>query len=178
MRRVLRRVLRCVPPGFEQYRYILEVALREHEAPRLMVIMKNPSTATAERSDATIGRVEAWARRNGYGSVACVNLFAWRATDPCGLNDQPYSEIVGPENDRHILEAAAAADVVVAGWGNPNGIEPGMYDRRVNEVLKLLHGYPLHIVGPLTQDGYPRHGRLWNKDCALADWHPDFRTHA
>ena len=166
----MRRVLRCVPPEFEPYRYVLEVALREDEAPKLAVVIKNPSTATGERSDPTIGKVEAWARRHGYGSIICVNLFARRATDPRQLNDQPYVEIVGPENDQHILEAIEAADVIAVGWGNPNGTAPDMYDRRVAEVLRLLANYPLHVVGPLTQGGYPRHGLLWNSDCALADW--------
>ena len=164
------RQVRCVPTGYEPYRYVLEVALREDEAPKLAVVMKNPSTATGERSDPTIGKVEAWARRHGYGSIICVNLFARRATDPHDLNGQPYPEIVGPENDQHILEAAAAADVLVAGWGKPNGIEPGRYDRRVAEVLRLLADQTIHIVGPLTQGGYPRHGRMWNTDCAIAVW--------
>lgn len=163
----MRRVLRCVPSQFGPYRYVLEVALREDDAPKLMVVMKNPSTASEERSDPTIGKVEAWARRHGYGSIMCVNLFAARTTDPHQLNNQPYSTMVGPENDRHILDAAAAADVVVAGWGNPNGIAPHMYDQRIGEVLRLLAGYMLHVVGPLTRDGYPRHGRLWNSDCEL-----------
>lgn len=166
----MRRVLRCVPPGFGPYRYVLEVALREDEAPKLAVVMKNPSTATGERSDPTIGKVEAWARRHGYGSIICVNLFARRATNARQLNGQLYPVIVGPENDRYILEAAATADVLVAGWGKPNGIEPGRYDRRVAEVLRLLADHPLHVVGPLTQGGYPRHGLLWNTDCTIAAW--------
>lgn len=166
----MRRVLRCVPPAYEPYRYVLEVTLREDEAPRLAVVMKNPSTAGETRSDPTIGKVEAWARRRGYGSIICVNLFARRATDPRRINDQPYPELVGPENDRHILEAAATADVLVAAWGKPNGIAPTVYDRRIAEVLRLLAAFSLHIVGPLTQGGYPRHGRMWNTECALAAW--------
>lgn len=160
------------------YRYTLARRLPDDEKRKLTVIMKNPSTATEERDDQTVRRVKAWAWQNGYGSIICVNLFARRATDPHDLNGQPYPMIVGPENDWHILEAAAAADALVAGWGKPNGIEPGVYSRRIAEVLRLLGSYPLHVVGPLTQGGYPRHGRWWNPGYKLEAWRPAFSSQA
>ncbi len=158
----LRFVTRCVPEGYGTHRYLLEVRVGLRSRPRLAVILKNPSTASASRSDPTVGKVEAWARRAGYGSVACVNLFALRATRPEGLNGRPYRTVVGPENDRYILEVVRSADFAVAAWGNPNGIDPKVYGRRVNEILRLLKGRPLHIVGPLTKQGHPRHGLRWN----------------
>lgn len=174
----MRRVVRCVPPGYEPYRYTLDVALREDAAQKLAIIMKNPSTAGESRSDQTIGKVEAWTRRHSFGSVVCVNLFARRTTVPSALNGLPYSDIVGLENDRHILEAAATADVIVAAWGNPNGIARVVYDRRIGEVLRLLAGYAVHTVGPLTRDGYPRHGRMWNSECELDDERVTFHPSA
>lgn len=163
------RARQCVPADSGSCRYRLEVALGG-SGPRLAAIMKNPSTAGIERSDATIGKVEAWAARRGYGSLVVVNLFARRATHPCDLNLESYAAVVGAENDRHILDAAVDVDVIVAAWGNPNGIALHRYDRRIREVHALLGARSLHIVGPLTRAGYPRHGLLWNGDCELALW--------
>lgn len=167
-----------VPDEYAAHRYVLE--LRLGDAPRaggprrgtarLVALMKNPSTASAERLDPTIGKVRAWAIRQGFGVVAVVNLFALRATHPPALNRSPYELVVGPENDHHIRAIAASADLIVLGWGNPNGLDPARYARRIAETLALLAPYPLHVVGPLTAQGHPRHGLLWNRDCELAPW--------
>ncbi len=93
-----------------------------------------------------------------------------RATHPQALNAYPYEVIVGPENDRHIREVAARADVVALGWGNPNGLALDRYTRRIAEVRDLLTPWPLHVVGPLTRLGHPRHGLLWNGGTELAPW--------
>jgi hypothetical protein len=155
----LRQIVRCEPERFGKYRYVLEVRWGEGE--RLAVILKNPSTASAERSDPTVGKVEAWARRHGYGTLTIVNLFALRSTDPVELNRHPYAVAVGPENDRYIREAIDDADTIIAAWGNPNGIERERYDRRIAEVLIILKSRPT-TIGPLTKLGYPRHGLMWN----------------
>lgn len=159
----------CFPAETGPYRYTLHIDLGGSGS-RLAVIMKNPSTASEERSDATIGKVEAWAARHRFGSLVVVNLFAQRATTPGALNTESYSAIMGPENDRFILAAATGADIAVAGWGNPNGIARDRYDQRIRDVLALLGALPLYLVGPLTQHGYPRHGLLWNTGCELALW--------
>ncbi len=180
-------VARAVPEAYGRYRYVFELRLagdcldaradtppdaRPEDRPlsRLAVLMKNPSTATAERLDPTIGKVRAWARRQGFGVVAVVNLFALRATHPRALNAYPYEVIVGPENDHHVRVVATRADVVALGWGNPNGLDPARYARRIAETLALLAPYPLHVVGPLTRQGHPRHGLLWNGECEFAQW--------
>jgi hypothetical protein len=165
-----------VPAAYERYRYVLELRLTDSlDAPadrHLALLMKNPSTASAERLDPTIGKVRAWARRQGFGGVIVVNLFALRATHPQALNAYPYEVIVGPENDRHIREVAARAEVVALGWGNPNGVTHDRYARRIAEVCALLAAYPLHVVGPLTRQGHPRHGLLWTAGMQLAPWRP------
>ena len=61
--------------------------------------------------------------------------------------------------------AVYCADLVAVGWGNPNGIAPEVYDRRVAEVLALLRSSRPHQVGPPTRAGYPRHALLWNGGC-------------
>ncbi len=136
--------------------------MKEAPGPRLAVVLKNSSTASEERSDPTIGKVEAWARREGFASVVIVNLFAYRTPYARELARHPYRKIVGPENDRYILAAAKGADLLVAAWGNPNGIDPELYDRRVGEVIRILRDFRIHAVGNLTRAGYPRHGLMWN----------------
>jgi hypothetical protein len=131
----------------------------------LTVILKNPSTADAVRLDATVGKVEAWARRHDFGTVCYANLFALRSTIPQALNALPYLTMIGPHNDDAIVEAVHSADVVVAAWGNPNGITETLYRRRIIEVLSLVHQSAmttLSIVGTPTKKGFPRHGLHWN----------------
>lgn len=171
-----RQTIRTIPAGYESYRYVLELRLDVVPAGdaagtrRLAVIMKNPSTASAERLDPTIGKVRAWAVRHGFGVVRVVNLFALRATRPPALNAHACETIVGPQNDRYILQAAQESDIVVAAWGNPNGLDPERYAQRIQEVLALLAPYRLYVVGTPTRLGHPRHGLLWNGDTELARW--------
>jgi hypothetical protein len=165
---IVRHVVRCLPPHDAHYRYLLEIALRATPSPRLVVVMKNPSTASQTRSDPTIGKVKAWACRHGFGAVAVVNLFALRATQPSVLNRYSYADSVGPENDRIVQAVCMEADRVVVAWGEASGMAIDRYERRIREVLALLAGVELHAVGPLTRRGYPRHGLLWNGGCELA----------
>jgi len=163
-----RKVERCIPEKYGRYRYLLEIQISAEPGPRLAALLKNPSAASRERSDPTVGKLEAWARRRGFASVSVINLFAWRTPHPRALNGLPFRKIAGPGNDRHILAAVAGADLAVAGWGNPNGIDPGVYERRIGEVRELLRPYPLQAVGPPTKDGHPRHALLWNGDVETA----------
>jgi len=163
-----RRVLRCAPEEYGRHRYLLEIALAPASRPRLAVVLKNPSTASAERSDPTAGKVEAWARRAGFGALAIVNLFALRSPRPGRLNEVPYGEAVGKENDRWILRAARGADRIILAWGDPNGVERERYERRIREVMRLLKGKETGVVG-VTKKGYPRHGLGWNRGVTLSE---------
>ena len=154
-----RRGVRCLPGG-GKHRYLLEVALSENGGSRLLVIGKNPSTASASRSDPTLGKIEAWARRRGFGRLTLVNLFALRSPYPRDLNGVPYEEAVGGENDAFIRQAARRADVILAAWGNPNGVDEARYARRIGEVVLLRKGMDVRALG-MTKKGYPRHGLGW-----------------
>jgi hypothetical protein len=133
--------------------------------PALTVILKNPSTADTTRLDPTCGKVEAWARRHNFGTVCYVNLFGLRATIPQALNAFPYISMIGGQNDNAIIQAVSSADVVIAAWGNPNGVTETLYKQRITEVLNLVHqspAPPLYMVGAPTKKGFPRHGLHWN----------------
>lgn len=174
-----RHVLSCEPAQATQYRYLLSVQVGV--GPALTVILKNPSRADATRRDPTVGKVEAWAKRQGFGAVTYLNLFAYRSPDPAALNLIPYAEAVGPENDATIHHVLCTAQVVAVGWGNPNGINPLRYQQRIDEVLSLLRQHwrqPIAIVGALTQAGHPRHGLHWQSTLPLTTWqaalHPPY----
>ncbi len=91
------------------YRYRLSLSW-DDAAPRLLVVMLNPSTADETLLDPTATRCVLRARALGFGAVWIVNLFALRATDPRALRgaDDP----VGPGNDAAILGAARRADAI------------------------------------------------------------------
>ncbi len=160
----LRCVLECWPPQPTTHRYLLHVALISDAAPTLTVIQKNPSLADGARRDPTVGKVEAWARRHRFGAVIYVNLFALRSPHPAALNAVALPVAIGAENDAAIVQACTRADVVVAAWGNPNGVEHDRYHARIDAVLALLavQQHALHHVGALTRLGHPRHGLQWN----------------
>ena len=168
----VREVTGCAPRKYGRYRYFLEVRVSDAPSRTLAVVLKNPSTASAERSDPTVGKVEAWARKNKFGCIRYVNLFALRSAYPEELNTHPYQVMVGRENDAWIVRSLEGADVVLAAWGNPNGVDPQKYDRRIAEVSLLLEGVRARALGPPTKLGYPRHGLMWNGELKLSEWPP------
>src|ERR1700731_2978902 len=87
----------------------------DHDKPRALFVMLNPSTADAEVDDPTIRSCMRLAKQMGHGSFEVVNLFAWRATDPRELHTA--SDPVGPENDRVIEAAVNRCDIVICAWG-------------------------------------------------------------
>lgn len=84
-------------------------------------IMLNPSTADANVNDPTVERQCRRVKQWGYDGLVVTNLFAWRSTDPDEL--LLAEEPVGPDNDRHILEQAQSAAIVVCGWGSHKAVE-------------------------------------------------------
>jgi hypothetical protein len=168
---IIRQVVDCQPATPDRYRYCLCVRLGA--GPALTVIQKNPSLADNTRLDPTVGKVEAWARRQGYGFVTYLNLFAYRSPHPATLNALSYEEAFGSQNDAAIEAALQHKSLVVAAWGNPNGINPLRYTRRIAEVLEILNRVatePLHVVGGWTKAGHPLHGLHWNGAATLREW--------
>jgi hypothetical protein len=81
------------------------------------------------------------------GALVMTNIFAFRATYPKDMKAQ--EDPVGPENDRHLVDLAGKAGIVVAVWGND-----GRYRRRGAEVRRLIPG--LHCL-VMTKAGEPHH---------------------
>ena len=104
-------------------------------------VMLNPSRADEKVDDPTIRRCVAFAYAAGCRAIAVTNLYAWCARDPRELRQT--TDPVGPDNDAWIRATAqaAAGGLVVAAWGAR--AQPD----RVQEVLKLLAGTPVHCLG-------------------------------
>lgn len=115
----------------ERFRYRL---LREwdREKPRLLLVMLNPSKATAERSDGTITRCISFARDFEFGSLSVVNIFALRSTDPKALYVNP-DDAIGELNDIYIKAEALSAAEIICAWGTH-----GALNRRDTTVLGIL----------------------------------------
>jgi hypothetical protein len=111
------------------YRYSLS---REWApGPACTFIMLNPSTADADIDDPTIRRCIGFAKAWGFGGLAVVNLFAFRATSPKDM--QSAAEPVGPANDAAIADGVGLSTIAVAAWG-----VHGTYRGRDLEVRRMV----------------------------------------
>lgn len=137
-----------------RYRYRLW-RLWNVDAPVMVWVMLNPSTADAETDDPTIRKCIGFAKAHRYGGIIVVNLFAWRATDPKELArlDDP----VGPENDEHIVWACRAPllATVVGGWGANR-----FAAKRATRVKVVI------------QSAGGRHIHCFRQSASGAPWHP------
>lgn len=141
------------------YRYLLWRVWRRN-APYVMFIGLNPSTATEIDMDPTVTRCRNYAASWGYGSIAMTNLFAYRSTDPALLYQ--VKDPVGPENDHYLLETATDAGLVVAAWGNHGKLHHR--DEAITTMIKWLH----HLG--LTNQGCPKHPLYLLKDLKPHKW--------
>jgi hypothetical protein len=138
-----------------EYRYAL-TRVWDPVLPMITFVLLNPSTADALQLDPTLRRCVDFAKREGYGSMVILNLYAFRTKDPKVM--MAAADPVGPENDRVL---AGATGTVVAGWGT--NAEPA----RVARVLALLPR--LHALG-VTKNGHPRHPLYVRADAPLIEW--------
>lgn len=124
------------------------------DAPLIVFLMLNPSTADATSDDATLRACLSRALAGGFGRLTVLNLFALRATDPARL--QQAADPVGPGNEaalRDGLSDLKADDRLICAWGNG-----GRLQGRGAAVVRQLRerGLALHHLG-LTASGEPRH---------------------
>lgn len=140
------------------FRYVLT---RDLGGDRTVVfVMLNPSTADAAVDDATVRRCKGFVRTWGFGKLVVVNLFAFRATKPANMITcaKAGGDIVGPDNDTHIIEQVRGAERVVLAWG-ANAAKPALRQRAA-DVVRLVRdhcqGAP-QVCLRLTGDGCPEH---------------------
>jgi hypothetical protein len=123
--------------------------------PVMVWIMLNPSTADDQIDDPTIQACMDFARRNGYGGILVINLFAFRSPHPKVMKEA--EDPIGPNNDNFILDVvsttAREGGCVIAAWGTG-----GSHLDRDLAVVALLeaHGVEVMCFGK-TKDGHPKH---------------------
>lgn len=146
------------------YRYLLTRQWGEAlEGKTVNFIGLNPSTATATVDDPTVRRCIGFARSWNAQRLVVTNIFAFRSTDPRRLRAHTVDP-VGDENDRHLLEQARAADLVVACWG-----AHGTFMNRGAYVNHLLRDLEVQCFG-LTISGQPKHPLYLPADSSLEVW--------
>jgi len=139
------------------YRYSL-TRVWDGTLPTITFVLLNPSTADAVDLDPTLRRCVNFSKRDGYGGMKILNLYAYRTPSPKVMLGVP--DPVGPENDRALAEATGT---VVAGWGT--NASPA----RVAHALTLLP--PLKAL-KVTMHGHPQHPLYAKGDSLLVDWPP------
>lgn len=139
------------------YRYTL-TRVWEPTLPNLTFVLLNPSTADAAQLDPTLRRCVSFAKRERYGGMTILNLYAFRTKDPKVM--LAAADPVGPENDRVLADAIGT---VVAGWGT------NAAPARVSQALALLPR--LHVLG-ITKGGHPQHPLYVRGDAPLIEWSP------
>lgn len=152
----------------ERYRYTLVRVVRPDVVDmgsvwkRLLYIGANPSTATADAPDNTVRRAVGFTLSfNIFSSFEIVNPLALRTPEPDDVMDALAGgeDVVGPENDEHILAAARRAALVICAWGSALRTKHPVVRKRLEHVIALLHQHhrKLYQLGDGTNDGQPRH---------------------
>ena len=128
-------------------------------ARKLLVVGLNPSTATQEKSDTTVAKVEVVARQAGFDGFVMMNLYPVRATNHRTLPLHPDCDAIA-ENLATIesVVAAESSPVIWAAWGNSILGRDFFASAAAEIVIKLQLSAPTwQHYGPLTVDGHPRH---------------------
>lgn len=147
----------------EMYRYSLWRQWNANEHGYAMFIGLNPSVADAVKDDPTIRRCRNFAASWGDAGLVMVNLFAYRATEPKQMMSS-NCDVVGPNNDAHLLAMASRATTIVCAWGTN-----GDYQGRDKEVLYLLRHYHMKCLD-ITVGGHPWHPLYMKQDTRLKNY--------
>ena len=151
-----------------KYRYRLERTIAM-EGPAYAYFGINPSTADASINDATVRKWIGFTKVFGGSRLIVGNVFAYRATDVSDLVNDPQPAF-SLENQRHLRQIAADADVLVPCWGNKSKA-PKELRHHFDNVLHLLRqtGKPIKHFG-LTKNGDPKHPLMLGYDVPLQPW--------
>lgn len=126
---------------------------------KLLTIGLNPSTATKEKSDTTVAKVEGAARRNGFDGFVMLNLYPVRSTDFTALPRDVDAEAFS--KNLECIEALVACEpkpVIWAAWGE-SILERDYFVSAGKALFARLRKYEVswQHFGPLTTGGHPRH---------------------
>jgi hypothetical protein len=134
---------------------------RWSDAPPVLFMGLNPSTADGRRDDPTSRRCIDFARRWGHGGLLLGNLYAYRATKPPDLRAAGSPE--GRHNRWWLQRAAEVSGRVVVAWGN-DGHGPHSF--------RVAAGLPGVVCLGRTKRGAPRHPLYVRADTVPVPWSP------
>ncbi len=169
--------MRCTatfsPDPQRTYRYTL-ARHWDDRRPTAILLMLNPSTATAKDTDTTITRCLSFARSWHAGGLLVLNLFALRATNPAELSQHAHP--VGPANDAvlewYLPKAASPAGPLVVAWGGHR-----VARQRAALVSQLLQRRGLQpLCLGTTAAGDPRHPSRLSANAVLREYRHPFPT--
>lgn len=150
----------------------LRFALGKSGVRKLLAIGLNPSTATKEKSDTTVAKVEGTACRYGFDGFVMLNLYPMRSTDYRALPGNVDSRVFLENLSR--IEAFAAAEskpVIWAAWGVHIQARGYLTEACVQLVTRLeKYGTSWRHFGALTKSGHPRHPSRLNYDWSFANF--------
>ena len=149
------------------YRYRL-IRTWDETKPHAMFIMMNPSTADQEVDDRSVAKCCRFARTWGYGGIYVGNIFAYRATDKKRL--RVIADPIGPDNDKHLIEMAKIAKIVIFAYGQPG--HRSLQDRGPRLATKLIGKGVKPYVLKLSNDGTPCHPLYLRKTRKPVVWEP------
>lgn len=129
----------------------------------------NPSTATIEKDDQTMGKVKSFACKNGFDSVIMLNVYPQRATNPDYL-DEKINLTEHRINLEKIMKVIENGSTVWAAWGNLIDKRPYLRDSLLQIQNKLKTKDIQWVkIGNLTKKGNPRHP-LYSKYQAFSEY--------
>lgn len=143
-------------------------ALGKSGSRTLLTVGLNPSTATKEKSDTTVAKVEGVASRNGFDGFVMLNLYPVRSTN---YNALPSTVDVAAFNENldqiSSLVASSNNPVIWAAWGD-SIFARAYFIESAKQLIARLEKFNVSWChfGSLTGEGQPRHpSRLsyeWN----------------
>ena len=146
-----------------QHRYCLTRTWDEDKG-KVLFIMLNPSTADAEKDDATTTRCINYAKRWGYGGIMIGNIYSYRTKRPKILKKWLKRRTMTPNyhyiNINYVKRMAGEADLVICAWGSNHKGIPEWVDEIPNKhFLELCKDKitPKHPLGNLGKDLKPRY---------------------
>lgn len=122
----------------------------------LTVFGINPSTATDEKSDPTISRLNTYLKKYGFDSFKMLNICPLRATYPDSLPPLLDGD-VHKRNLAEIKSALADTSAILCAWGNLIFKRQYLPDcfKDISEIISQSQ-IPVYCLGK-TNSGNPRH---------------------
>src|SRR5262249_14850850 len=130
-----------------------------------LFILFNPSTADAEKDDATVRKGIGFCKRWNCTEMIFWNLYAFRSRDPKALKNA--KDPVGPDNYLHLHRLLFEEHIreVVLAWGTLVGPHMKTHVSNVVEILKLAGREPTAIK--VNANGTPAHPLMLGYDNEL-----------